>query len=141
MRCEVSKCPTSSLCYSQRMEHVFRWVSSPSAPLRTKTRGCCCVQILLNASTRRDAAGNIVGAIFVGNDTTDLKRAELRARGAAEDLARLIDTANAPIFGVSTNGLVTEWNQVCSVVACWPHTHARFYASLFVCLVSCTYVN
>ena len=51
-----------------------------------KTRGCCCAQILLNASTRRDAAGNIVGAIFVGNDTTDLKRAELRARGAAEDV-------------------------------------------------------
>ena len=99
-----------------------------------------CEVILLNASTRRDAAGNIVGAIFVGNDTTDLKRAELRARGAAEDLARLIDTANAPIFGVSTNGLVTEWNQVCSVVACFPYTQACMLLCFFVCLPGIMYV-
>eukprot|EP00972_Heterocapsa_arctica_P020342 3002161-Heterocapsa_arctica.AAC.1 len=29
----------------------------------------------------------------------------------ADDLARLIDSANAPIFGVDLNGMVTEWNK------------------------------
>jgi len=27
-----------------------------------------------------------------------------------EDLSRLIDTANAPIFGIDADGLVNEWN-------------------------------
>ena len=29
----------------------------------------------------------------------------------ANDLTRLIDTANAPIFGIDANGLVNEWNR------------------------------
>ena len=29
----------------------------------------------------------------------------------ADDVSRLIETANAPIFGVFLNGLVTEWNR------------------------------
>ena len=28
-----------------------------------------------------------------------------------DDLSRLIDFANAPIFGVDVNGMVTEWNR------------------------------
>ena len=30
----------------------------------------------------------------------------------ADDLTRLIETANAPIFGIDTLGKVTEWNAV-----------------------------
>ena len=99
---------------SKALNNALRGVEVSNFEFVLFTKDGARVQILLSASTRRDAAGNIVGVIFVGNDITDLKRAELRARGAAEDLARLIDTANAPIFGVSTNGLVTEWNQVCT---------------------------
>ncbi len=29
----------------------------------------------------------------------------------ANDLTQLIDTANAPIFGIDTDGLVNEWNR------------------------------
>ena len=47
----------------------------------------------------------------MAQDITDFKRAEGRARSVAEDLSRLIDTANAPIFGINVKGLVTEWNQ------------------------------
>ena len=99
---------------SKALNNALRGVEVSNFEFVLFTKDGARVQILLSASTRRDAAGNIVGVILVGNDITDLKRAELRARGAAEDLARLIDTANAPIFGVSTNGLVTEWNQVCT---------------------------
>merc|ERR1712091_172674 len=71
-------------------------------PLQTKqgTR----VQILLNATTRRDEQGAVIGVVGIGQDIT--------ARIAQEqEYARLIDTANAPIFGIDSNGLVNVWNR------------------------------
>jgi len=40
-----------------------------------------------------------------------LSRETAETRRVADDLSRLIDTANAPIFGVDANGRVNEWNQ------------------------------
>ena len=34
----------------------------------------------------------------------------------AGDMTRLIDTANAPIFGIDKNGLVNEWNQTAAKI-------------------------
>ena len=78
-------------------------------PLYTKkgTR----VDVLLNATTRRDASGNVSGVVGVGQDITERKAAEKESETVANDLTKLIDTANAPIFGIDTNGLVNEWNQ------------------------------
>jgi PAS domain S-box-containing protein len=39
----------------------------------------------------------------------DVYRSEMES--VAHDLTRLIDTANAPIFGIDSTGLVNEWNQ------------------------------
>ena len=39
----------------------------------------------------------------------DVYRSEMES--VANDLTRLIDTANAPIFGIDSKGLVNEWNQ------------------------------
>jgi PAS domain-containing protein len=39
----------------------------------------------------------------------DVYRSEMES--VAHDLTRLIDTANAPIFGIDSKGLVNEWNQ------------------------------
>jgi len=39
------------------------------------------------------------------------KRAERETQRVAADLMQLIDTANAPIFGIDKQGLVNEWNQ------------------------------
>ena len=64
------------------------------------------VEILLNATTRRDEQGNVIGVVGIGQDIT--------ARIAQEqEYSRLIDSANAPIFGVDMNGDVNVWN-VCS---------------------------
>ena len=41
---------------------------------------------------------------------------EGRAR-VADDLERLIDTANAPIFGIDTEGRVNEWNQTAAKIS------------------------
>jgi PAS domain S-box-containing protein len=69
------------------------------------------VEVLLNASSRRDANGSIVGMVGVGQDITGMKAAEKERQLVADDLTRLIDSANAPIFGIDVHGMVTEWNQ------------------------------
>ena len=62
------------------------------------------LEVLLNATTRRDEQGNIIGVVGIGQDIT--------GRIAQErEYSKLIDSANAPIFGVDTNGKVNVWNQ------------------------------
>ena len=65
------------------------------------------VQVLLNATTRRDEKNTVIGVVGIGQDIT--------ARIAQEqEYARLIDTANAPIFGIDLEGRVNVWNQCAS---------------------------
>ena len=54
--------------------------------------------VLLNAASRRDAAGNVIGVAGVGQDITRLNELAAESRSVAEDFTRLIDTANVPIF-------------------------------------------
>lgn len=71
-------------------------------PLMTKEGAR--IEILLNATARRNPAGDIIGVVGIGQDIT--------GRIAQErEYTRLIDTANAPIFGVDTYGRVNIWNQ------------------------------
>ncbi len=69
------------------------------------------VDVLLNATTRRDVEGDIVGVIGVGQDITAVKRLQMETARSAAELTQLIDTANAPIFGIDPEGRVNEWNQ------------------------------
>ncbi|KAL4106014.1 hypothetical protein PRIC1_004068 [Phytophthora ramorum] len=62
------------------------------------------IEILLNATPRYDSNGRIVGVVGIGQDITDRIAQE-------HEYFRLIDTANAPIFGIDTNGRINEWNQ------------------------------
>lgn len=62
------------------------------------------IEILLNATPRMDSNGNIVGVVGIGQDITDRIAQE-------HEYFHLIDTANAPIFGVDKNGNINEWNQ------------------------------
>ncbi len=78
-------------------------------PLYTKTSQR--VDVLLNATTRRNFDGQVVGVIGVGQDITEEKQAQAVALRTAEELTQFVDTANAPIFGIDSNGLVNEWNQ------------------------------
>ena len=68
------------------------------------------VEILLNATPRRDVTGKIVGVIGFGQDITERKQVEEEKTRVAQELQTFIDTANAPIFGIDANGLVNEWN-------------------------------
>ena len=77
-------------------------------PLYTKDRQR--VEVLLNATTRRDVSGAVVGMIGVGQDITERKQVEVEKERVAKELQTFIDTANAPIFGIDAQGLVNEWN-------------------------------
>ena len=77
-------------------------------PLYTKDQRR--VDVLLNATTRRDVSGNLVGVLGVGQDITERKQVEMEKTRVAKELQTFIDTANAPIFGIDANGLVHEWN-------------------------------
>ncbi|WP_415358040.1 PAS domain S-box protein [Halioglobus sp. Uisw_031] len=69
------------------------------------------VDVLLNSSTRRDPAGQIVGVVGVGQDITELNKVRAEQDNIAKELTQFVDTANAPIFGIDTEGRVNEWNQ------------------------------
>ncbi|GMI08175.1 hypothetical protein TrVE_jg12497 [Triparma verrucosa] len=68
------------------------------------------VYLLVNATTRRDPDGTIVGVVGVAQDVTEAKKNENAITSVARELCQLIDTANAPIFGIDKDGLVNEWN-------------------------------
>ena len=70
------------------------------------------IMVLLNATTRRDVGGNIVGVVGVGQDITDIDAFRAEMERTAAELTQLIDTANAPIFGVDVDGKINEWNQM-----------------------------
>ncbi|WP_435138334.1 PAS domain-containing protein [Pseudopelagicola sp. nBUS_19] len=69
------------------------------------------VDVLLNSTTRRNANGEIIGVVGVGQDITELNAEKAKYEQIANDLTKLIDTANAPIFGIDSDGNVNEWNQ------------------------------
>ena len=65
---------------------------------------------MLNATTRRDGKRYVTGVVGVGQDITELSQVMATSKRVADDLTCLIDTANAPIFGIDTLGKVNEWN-------------------------------
>lgn len=66
--------------------------------------------LLVNATTRRDAESNVVGVVGVAQDVTEAVERDAAVRSMARELRQLVDTANAPIFGIDVQGNVNEWN-------------------------------
>jgi len=67
--------------------------------------------MLLNAGARYDTAGNIIGVIAVGHNLTQYNVTRGIDVSKSEELAGIIDSANAPILGVNTEGVITIWNE------------------------------
>ncbi|CAK0837076.1 unnamed protein product [Prorocentrum cordatum] len=97
-------------------------------PLATRTGKQ--IDILFNATPRRDEKGVVVGVFGVGQDITNLRSALTESKCIADDLTRLIDTANAPIFGIDTKGLVNEWNSKATEISGWGKKEA--FGKVFV---------
>ena len=54
--------------------------------------------------------------VGVGQDITAINQSQAELTRVANDLRLLIDTANAPIFGIDTNGFVNEWNRKAAAI-------------------------
>ena len=63
---------------------------------------------VLNATSCRDAVGNLSGVGDAGQDITESKFAEAEAKQHTDDLTQLTDTAKAPILDVDAGGLITN---------------------------------
>ena len=70
--------------------------SNYEVPLFTKSGER--VMVLLNATTRRNPQGEIVGVVGVGQDITELDQSRSEMENISKELTQLIDTANAPIL-------------------------------------------
>merc|ERR1719238_2012733 len=82
--------------------------SNYSLPLTTKDGRVR--ELLINASTRRDVDGRVIGVVGVAQDVTEQNAAARKAETLVLELQSLIDNANAPIFGIDVRGNVNEWN-------------------------------
>ena len=78
-------------------------------PLLTKDGMWC--HLLVNATTQRKADGRVKGVIGIAHDITDQKRGENEIKSLLAEAKLLIETANAPIFGVDHSLNITEWNK------------------------------
>ena len=81
-------------------------------PLTLTDKNGVDVVVLLNSTAQRDKSGAIVGVVGIGQDVTELTKIQQEQMSKANDLSRLIATANAPIFGTDSEGRINEWNQM-----------------------------
>ena len=110
--------------------------SNYELPLYTKSNER--VEVLLNATTRRDASGEVVGVVGIGQEVTEMKRAHMEERKQALALERISDVilelhleawtpeavmravilhatpSFSTMFGVSANATPGAWPSLCS---------------------------
>jgi PAS domain S-box-containing protein len=75
------------------------------------------VELVFNLSPRKNIEGDMVGALGVGQDISQAKKARAEVERTAAELRQFVDTANAPIFGTDADGLVNEWNQMTEYIS------------------------
>jgi PAS domain-containing protein len=72
------------------------------------SQGECSRFLLVNVTPRRNLRQEIVGAVAIAQDVTEACNHDRAVAAMANELRQLIDTANAPIFGIDRDGYVTE---------------------------------
>jgi len=92
------------------MDNALQGRGTSNYELEFRTKSNEIRHLLMNATTRRDAENNVVGVVGVAQDITEAVHRDRAVAGMANELRQLIDTANAPIFGIDCDGNVNEWN-------------------------------
>ncbi|GMI54361.1 hypothetical protein ScalyP_jg4934, partial [Parmales sp. scaly parma] len=92
------------------MENALKGIETANYQLEFDTKGGETRYLLVNATSRRDTSGVVVGVVGVAQDVTETRKNDQTAQSVAIDLRQLVDTANAPIFGIDAEGKVNEWN-------------------------------
>jgi len=92
------------------MDNALKGTETSNYELEFRTKSNEIRYLLVNATTRRDAEGKIVGVVGVAQDVTEAAQHDRAVAAMANELRQLVDTANAPIFGIDVQGNVNEWN-------------------------------
>ena len=93
------------------LDNALKGIETSNYELEFRTKTMEVRYLLVNATTRRDAENNIVGVVGVAQDVTEAAQHDRAVAAMANELRQLVDTANAPIFGIDVNGNVNEWNE------------------------------
>eukprot|EP00586_Coscinodiscus_wailesii_P000182 CAMPEP_0172481428 /NCGR_PEP_ID=MMETSP1066-20121228/7256_1 /TAXON_ID=671091 /ORGANISM="Coscinodiscus wailesii, Strain CCMP2513" /LENGTH=313 /DNA_ID=CAMNT_0013243685 /DNA_START=211 /DNA_END=1152 /DNA_ORIENTATION=- len=94
------------------MDNALKGVKTSNYELEFVTKSNEIRYLLVNATTRCDPENHIVGVVGVAQDVTEIKKNDRAVAAMANELRQLVDTANAPIFGIDVNGNVNEWNNM-----------------------------
>ena len=92
------------------LDNALKGIETSNYELEFRTKSNEVRYLLVNATTRRDAENNIVGVVGVAQDVTEAAQHDRAVAALATELRQLVDTANAPIFGIDVHGNVNEWN-------------------------------
>jgi PAS domain S-box-containing protein len=92
------------------LDNALRGNETSNYSLEFRTKSSEIRYLLVNATTRRDAENNISGVVGVAQDVTEAEMKDRAVGAMGRELRQLVDTANAPIFGIDVHGNVNEWN-------------------------------
>jgi PAS domain S-box-containing protein len=98
------------------LENALQGKGTMNCDVEFRTKSNELRQFLLNVTTRRDEGNDIVGAVIIAQDVTESVQRDRAVAGMAFELRQIIDTANAPIFGIDVNGKVNEWNRRAQII-------------------------
>jgi PAS domain S-box-containing protein len=102
--------PTHRASVKAVMDKALQGEGTSNYELEFRTKSNEIRYLLVNATTRRDAENNVVGVVGVAQDVTETVHRDRAVASMAKELRQLIETANAPIFGIDFDGNVNEWN-------------------------------
>ncbi len=108
------------------LDSALEGVETSNYELEFRTKSNEVRYLLVNATTRRDANNNIIGVVGVAQDVTEAAQHDRAVAAMANELRQLVDTANAPIFGIDVDGLVNEWNNKTAEITGFSQEEAMF---------------
>ena len=66
--------------------------------------------LFVGPNVSRDLTGRARDVLFVGQDVTDVRKTMVKCAEIEAGYQRVIAESGSPIFGVSTDGSITDWN-------------------------------
>jgi PAS domain S-box-containing protein len=84
--------------------------------LEFKTKSNEIRHLLVNITPQHDMNNVVVGVVLIAQDVTEAVERDRAVASIALELRQLIETANAPIFGIDVHGKVNEWNTRMSTI-------------------------
>jgi PAS domain-containing protein len=92
------------------LDDALKGIETSNYELEFRTKSNESRYLLVNATTRKNADQAIIGVVGVAQDVTEAAKHDRQVASIANELRQLVDTANAPIFGIDVEGTVNEWN-------------------------------